>query len=136
MKQSYRLMFSNAYLIIFYKHSVKTLNFIFFTHRHTDRQTYKQHFTTNLLTIYYLLSICMCIISWIKLNLSFFSYSIFPVAVISVFHQLLLRLLSFYDHCCNREVLLQMMQQFDIITHFHTSSSAYVQQVLLLSSSL
>ena len=29
-----------------------------------------------------------------------------------------------------------MMQQFDIITHIHTSSSAYIQQVLLLSSSL
>ena len=38
--QSYRLIFSNAYLTIFYKHPVKTLNLIFFSsHRQTDRQT-------------------------------------------------------------------------------------------------
>ena len=61
--------------------------------------------------------------SKIVLNPSLFPYSIFPVTEISVFHQLLLRLLSFYDHCYNMEVLLQMMQQLDIVT-YNTSSSA------------
>ena len=34
------------------------------------------------------------------------------------------------------EVLLQMMHQLDIVTHINTSSSACLQQVLLLSSLL
>ena len=70
--------------------------------------------------------------SQIKLNPNFFSYSIYPVSEISVFHQLLLRLLSFYDHCYNMEVLLQMMHQLDIVTHIINTSC--LQQVLLLSS--
>ena len=63
-RQSYRLMFFNAYLSIFYKHPVKTLNSIFIytnTDGQLDRQTDKHTnsiITTNLLSILYLINQC------------------------------------------------------------------------------
>ena len=132
----YMFNLKNLYIIAFhylpeyFPHTaIWNLVFRFFqqTHRQTD-------IPTALSQLIYLWSICIIRMSQIKLNPNFFSYSIYPVSEISVFHQLLLRLLSFYDHCYNMEVLLQMMHQLDIVTHINTSSSACLQQVLLLSS--
>ena len=103
----------NLYIIAFYylpeyfpHTAIWNLAFWFFqqTHRQTDIPTALSQLIYYLSFIIYF---CISRMSQIKLNPNIFSYSIYPVSEISVFHQLLLRLLSFYDQCYNMKVLFK-----------------------------